>query len=595
MISTPRRRSLRLALILALAGVVAGAGWAAPVGETTAAISAARKSLSGGDGIAAEIQLKRALDGGAARRDVAALMGEALLDQGNLDKAREWLADGDFRREDAASGFRSLGRLEHRAGNLPASGRAYDRALALTSDNADLWVDIAQLRYAGGEHMLSVDAIDHALLLDPRNIRALDYKGRIVRDRFGLKPGLPWFAAQAAEAAGNAEMLGEYAATLGDLGQASDMLRVTRHMLELDGRSPRAFFLQAALASRAGDASTARTMLNRTRGALDGVPAFQMLDGIVSLQSGNAELAVESFDRLVRKQPGNARAQVLLARALYLSGEYKYLVRRMAAIADRPEASPYLLTVMGRAHESLGQRERAAIYLDRAAYGRPPFITPVREGSAIGALLAGGRVRDAVARAEKERSANPGSSAVQARAGDAQLVAGHGEAALERYRLAAEIRMPESLYLRMIAAMGEARQGPEALFLSREYFAQTPTNRTAARLTAAMLAQTGDWPAARAILEGLFGAGSAQDPRLLVDLALARLRTGDADGAEQAGQAAWRLQPANPLAQQAWALGLAATGRHDAMAAALLDQAHAILGETPLQAETRRLLASHKG
>lgn len=596
-ISTPDRRLLRLRLLLALvlAGGLAAASWAAPSPQVAQGIAQARADLAIGDGIGAEIALKRALDAGAARRDIAALMGEAMLDQGNLAKARDWLGNGDFRQEDAAAGFRSLGRLEHRAGNLPAAGRAYDRALALAPANADLWVDIAQLRYAGGEHVLSVEAVDHALALDPDNVRALDYKGRIVRDRFGLNAGLPWFAALAAAVPDNAEMLGEYAATLGDLGRAQDMLAVTRHMLEADGRNPRAFFLQAVLAARAGDASTARSMLNRTRGALDGSPAFQLLDGIVSLQSGNAKLAVQGLDRLVRKQPGNARAQVLLARALYAAGEHKYLVRRFAPLADRPEASPYLLALVGRAYEILGARERAAIYLDRAVYGRPAFIAPVREGSAVGGMLAAGRVRDALAASEKERSANPGSAATQARAGDAQLAAGHGEAALERYSLAAEIRLPESLYLRMIAGLGEARKGGEALALSRGYLAQNPANRAAARMTAALLAQAGDWQGARAIQESLYRSGGQQDPCLLIDLALSRLRTHDAQGAEQAAEAAWRLQPANPQAQQAWGLGLAATGQHGAMAAALLDQARAIVGDTSLQGEARRLLAASKG
>ncbi len=45
-----------------------------------------------GDGVSAEIALRRALDEGAPRPAVAAWLGEAYLQQGDLDAAREWLA-----------------------------------------------------------------------------------------------------------------------------------------------------------------------------------------------------------------------------------------------------------------------------------------------------------------------------------------------------------------------------------------------------------------------------------------------------------------------------------------------------------------------
>src|SRR5690606_21382383 len=84
------RADLRCASLVAAALTLGAAAPAAgPVAEASAA-------LARGDGIAAEVEAKRALDEGAPRGEVAALIGEAELLQGDLADARRWLADGEF-------------------------------------------------------------------------------------------------------------------------------------------------------------------------------------------------------------------------------------------------------------------------------------------------------------------------------------------------------------------------------------------------------------------------------------------------------------------------------------------------------------------
>ena len=230
------RRWLPLvALRYALAACLAVAGPTAAASGPSAGdlIVTARKDLAREDGIAAQVRLEQAQDKGASRKAVAAYMGEALLFQDQPEKARKWLAPGAFMPASAAEGFRALARLEQMEGNLAGAGKALDRALALTPKDATLWTEIGHLRYAGGEHMLALDAADYALRLDPQNIRALEFRGQIVRDKYGLRAALPWFEAALSHAPDDMSVLGEYAATLGEAGRAKDMLAVTRHMLEL--------------------------------------------------------------------------------------------------------------------------------------------------------------------------------------------------------------------------------------------------------------------------------------------------------------------------------------------------------------------------
>ena len=126
------------------------------------ALDKARKALARGDGIAAEEQLRASLRDAGATEDVAAYLGEAALLQDDLVTARHWLQPGRFSAATALHGYRMLGRLEMREGNLSVAGAAFDQALSIDSEQADLWVDIGHLRYRGGEQIQAIAAADRA-------------------------------------------------------------------------------------------------------------------------------------------------------------------------------------------------------------------------------------------------------------------------------------------------------------------------------------------------------------------------------------------------------------------------------------------------
>lgn len=553
-----RSASLGLAICLALA--LAGAGQAAEQAASEA-LAQARSALAAGDGIAAEAQLRRAIEGGATRPLVAAAMGEALLLQGNLGHARDWLSQGQFAPGEQGYGWRMLGRVEQAEGNLPAAGRAYDRALHHTPNDGRLWVDIGRLRYAGGEQLQAIDAADHALALDPVEVRALEFRGQLIRDSHGLVPSLAWFERGLEIEPGDLGLLGEYAATLGELDRAHAMLKVTRRMLALDPGNPRALFLQATLAARAGKTRLARDLLNRSGDRLNQVPAALLLRGILELEAGNANLAIDGLDRLVRAQPANAGAVLGLARAAYVAGDDVQLRKLVAATRDAP---PYLLALEGRTLEREGRRDLAAPLLDRAAASLDSGITILAEEEDLRVLaadwaerpgllgiglryvrklLGAGDMVTAENVAERTRAANPGSGDAQAVAGDVQLLRGNAAGAIERYALAARVRADASLTARQARALDAAGRPGEADDLVESRLAASPTNPGLNRLAAERAATRKNWPRAAAVA----GYLTARNPRsvgALQLLAEARLALGDQAGARQAAVSLQALQPA---------------------------------------------------
>ena len=605
----PTRRLMVRTLCAVLALALAAPSEALPEAAKVY-LAAANQALARGDGIAAEVELQRALRAGATRPEVAAAMGEAMLDQHELSKARTWLGPGQFAKGTEAQGWRLRGLLERMDGNLAAAGQAFDKAMAANPKDPLLWVEIGRLRYVGGEQLQAIDAAHNAVVLGPLNPRALEFQAELTRDALGYAAALPLYEQALEQAPNDTALLSEYAAALGEAGRSADLLTASRRLIARSG-DPHGFFFQAVLAARAGDLQLARAMLNRTGGKLANTPAGQLVAGVLELEAGNANAAVRALTPLADAQPANQRVQLLLARALYEAGEYSQLYARYGDLALRSDASPYLLTVLARALEDQGNRVAAAPLLDRAAAASLAPLLPIATGDGPGAfagranadpaalgavvpyvrsLLAAGDVVGARRVAGRFVQLRPGSADAQGLLGDVELIAGNGGAALNHYLLSSRVRFPDQLLLRIGLAFDKAGQSAMAQPLVAQYLTAFPGSRLAARIAANQAALAGDWPSARALLENLRLRGGNRDFRLLADLSFARLRSGDPEGALEAAQRAWVLQPASPVAAQAYGMALAELGRDPVQARQLLELAKRSGGDNPLLAAARKKL-----
>jgi tetratricopeptide (TPR) repeat protein len=571
------------------------------------ALETAHEALANGDGIAAEAALRQALGEGAPRPEIAPAMGEAELLQGDLDAAREWLGPGEFAPDQRLYGFHQLARLEMAAGNLQAASEAFDKALAIGVGTAEMWVDIGRLRYRRAQQHLAFDAVHNALTLDPENPRAIEFRGQLARDAQGLKTALGWFARGLKTNPDDIGLLGEYAATLGELGRAKAMLKVTRRMIELDGNNPRAFYLQAVLAARAGNDELARKLLWRTEGAYSDTAAGRVLAGVLDLRAGNPGLALQSFGKLADRQPDNRHAQLLLARAEFADGDYRGVIEDFAAAAARPDASPYLLTLIGRSYEVLGDRGAAAPFLDRAARASAPAVSPIDVGEAgqltlfrfgddplridvgvakVRGLIRAGKFGEAQAVLADFQRQYPASADIEVLCGDVALVRGDAAGALAQYRKAARIRRSLSLVQRMVAAYRELGETDAAGAEARDFLAEHPMDGGAARLVADFALANGEWRRAQVLLAHARAVGGGErDPQLLTGLSRAALASGDVAAATQAAQAAVAAQRANGRAAYALARTLRAGGDEHG-ARVLFAKARGLgVGARPLLAE----------
>ena len=393
----------------------------------------------------------------------------------------------------------ALGRQLMSEGELAAAGEAFDRALALDPDRAGLWVDIARLRYRGGEHFSALDAAERALALGPGDPEALWFSGQLVRDAVGPRAALPFYRRAAAPETARDAMKLDFAATLGEAGQADEALGVIRDVATRSDLDPLGYRVQAVIAARAGNWELANALMRRAGPPEE--PAAMLLSGLIDLQLGNAASAAQTFDRLAALQPDNRLAALLLARALAAAGSHRELVHRFAERAARDDAPPYLKMLMARSLEAVGERGRAAAFLaaaraepgDRMAVLR---AAPEEDDLAIVAApinAFASRLRDAIGRGDRVavRAAArelhrrfPGSADAASLAGDAHYALEELERALVLYERAARIRTSWSLVRRMALAHARLGDRPAARRTLRAFLVENPGHRRAAALLA---------------------------------------------------------------------------------------------------------------
>jgi len=551
----------------------------------------AQQALADRDGLGAEIILRKMLAAGTPLPEVAALMGQAELQQDQPAEARKWLEASEFSPQTRGQGFHMLGRVEMLAGNLPAAGQAFDQSLKSVPDNPELWVDIGRLRYLGGEQTQAVEASIHAVELDPENPAALQFRAQLVRDAEGMAAALPWYEAALERNPDNLALMGDYAATLGESGQAKDMLRIVRRMIEIDEYNARAFFLQAVLAARGGEFDLARNLLTRSGNLEREIPAAMMLSGIIDMEKGNYASAAQMFDNLERMQPDNTRIRLLAARSLSLGGNHRELVYRFKDRAMLPGATPYLATLVGRSYEVLDQRDKAAPFLDFAAKQREAGIRPMRTDTALNVaanrgpqsgrdavalvrgLIGAGQNAAAIANAEAFLRRAPGSGDALALTGDAYLAAGRPDKASDYYARAAAIRQSWPLTRRMIAAEVAARRKQSGKTLLEYHLAGHSANTETAIMLAEAELAAGNPQKAALLLDQAIANGAGRDPHALVLRAGAALEVNDLETARSTALRAYSLQKMNRAATAMLAEVLAKTGDTNGQSDALARKA----------------------
>ncbi|MDQ1231052.1 tetratricopeptide repeat protein [Sphingomonas sp. SORGH_AS_0879] len=556
----------------------------------------ARTSLLLGQGVTAEAALDRALVDGVPRVRTLADRAEARLLLGNVAGAQD--AVNRMPAERDAAMMRVAAQLRARQGKGGAVlRRSLEQLVARFPNDARGWTDLGRSRFGAGDMDGATQAAARAVALAPADPAALTLQGEVVRARYGLTAGLPWFRAALARDAYYHPALIQYAATLGDLGRASDAVAATRTALISEPGSPEALYLQAVIAARAGQYALAQHALQLTGGALAARPSVALLDGALAYAQGRPQRAVRVWSRLVTMQPMNVAARRLLALAQIGIGDRAAALATLRPILSRADADGYALRLAAIAQSgdsselidriAKAQRSDAAIFrsdrpvgdLALAAGGSP--TDPTYALGLIRGLASHGDQAAALQKVQALVRASPGAAVAQMAYGDMLAVTGRMTEAVGPYARAANLTFDEPAMLRLIDAyqrIGQSRAAATALGL---YLSQNSQSLPARRLLAAWQMAAGQWDDAIEMLEGLRTQLGPGDIALLHNLAIAYAESGDGVVARRYAAAAYRLDPMNAGVADAYGIALAANGE-EAGARQLFDKALALAPGDPV-------------
>jgi cellulose synthase operon protein C len=561
-----------------------------------------RIMLALGDGAGAEAELRAAEERGMPVIKLRHLYGHAALLQGDKDRAIDEASADTLPTISQSYAQRIIGQAALASGDFALARQSFDKAATLTPNSSLLWSDIARFRIASGDVGGALEAARRSVSLNRRNIDGLMLMGELVRGQFGLVAAIPWYEQILQLDRGHLGAMTELAATLGDAGRARAMLGVTRKMLAADPGNPKAYFLQAVLAARAGDFPLARAMMYRTKNQIDTVPAVMLLNAVLYLKDDNAEQAIQTLQNLVKAQPTNLKAKRLLGAAMWRSGDAESAIAVLHPMADRPDADSYTLSVIGRAYEEQGEGGAAAVFLDRAAApvrGDPvPFdmagslATLARASAAdannadiaipqISRMIAAGQTGAALQKAKQLAKANPGVPAAHVLVGDALMAMDKPQDAAAAYQAAANIRFSEPIALRFIDALSKAGRDGAALRVLDMFLAQNPRSVAGLLLAADHFMATGAWDQAISVLEGLRGRLGNRDATLLGNLGWAWFNKRDYDKAAQFSAAAYSIAPGNPAVANSYGWILFKSGKDKVQGVKLLSKAAAIAPNHP--------------
>ncbi|WP_433910895.1 tetratricopeptide repeat protein [Sphingomonas yabuuchiae] len=564
----------------------------------TAQMMLARTSLLLGEGVTADAALDRALADGVPLNETLAARAEARLIQDDLAGAQDAVDRMPAERDAAMA--RIAAQVEAAEDDSGFGGAALRQELQRLADlypkDARIWTDLGRSRFGAGDMEGASRASARAAGLAPADPDALTLQGEVLRARYGLAAGLPWFQAALARDAYHLRALLQYAATLGDLGRASEALAATRSALVSQPGNPEAFYLQAVIAARAGRYALAQQLLQLTGGTLRMRPGVAMLEGAVAYAQGRPQRAVRAWTRLVTMQPMNVVARQLLAAAQIGAGDRPAALATLRPILARTDAAGYAIRL-----GIVADPDAAAALSDRAALARRGDAAIFRSDRAVIDLKIGakdaptdptyalGLIRGLASQGDRAGAirvaqslvvASPGAPAAQLAYGDILATAGRNAEALRPYAKAADLTFDEPTMLRLVDSYqrtGRARDAAVSLGL---YLSQNPQSVPARRLLAQWQMAAGRWDDAIETLEGLRAQLGLRDIALLHDLAVAYVGAGDGVVARRYAAAAYRLAPMNAAVADAYGQALAADGAPDA-ARQLFDKALALAPGDP--------------
>lgn len=383
-----------------------------------------RALQASGDLLAAEVAYTEALRLGVNRSEVVVPLAQTLVGQG-----RPGALMGDQRFATAGLPPAVQARLlvvlagaHSDLGDTREALKTIEAARALDPRSAESWLAEVPIRIRARQFSEARGAADRALALQPGSAEALYLRGSASHAAGELAAALAQYDAALKADPRHLESLLARAGILFDQGRLPEAGRDVEAARRSAPKDPRARYLGALLAERAGDNQAARAALAEVTNLLDPVPTEFMrfrpqlliLGGLAHYGLGQFEKAKPYLETLQKQQTGNPAVKLLAQIHLHDKNDDRAIEVLDAYLRSQPADSQAQI-LLASAHMNQGRHARAAQVLQEALKaGDSPQLN-----TALGlSLVRGGKAGDALAPLEAAYKRDPS----QTRAGAALAV-----------------------------------------------------------------------------------------------------------------------------------------------------------------------------
>jgi putative PEP-CTERM system TPR-repeat lipoprotein len=404
--------------------------------------------LLNGEAASAEIELTEALRSGVNRAEVVVALAQALAAQG---KQTQMVDDTRLTPAGLPNSVQFQLLLVRAAaasdtGDVRSAAKTIQEARALDPKAVGSWLAEVPLRIRAGQFTEALGAAEQALKLAPELSEAHYQKGSVLHVQGQTQAALSAYERALTLDSAHVEARLARAGIWVDSGRDKDAQADLKELQLLAPADPRALYLGALLAERAGDVADARVALKNVTALLDSVPIefirwrsqALMLNGLahyglgelekakpyleyalrqqansplakllakIYLAEANLNRAAEVLDGYLKAHPGDGQALLMLASTQMAQGRHGRATALMQE-ALRAKDSPEFRASLGLSLMQGGQNANATDELEQAFKSNPK---QAYAGMALVTLhLRNGQTAKALAVAQSLLKLNPG-------------------------------------------------------------------------------------------------------------------------------------------------------------------------------------------
>ena len=331
--------------------------------------------LANGDIVAAEVAFSEAMRLGVSRSEVVLPLAQVLVNQGKqkLLLTDERFALAGLPRNVQASLLLLKAGANADLGEMRDGLAAIKEARAINPNEPGSWLSEVPIRIRGGQLPEAQAAGEKALSLAPESAAAHYALGQVAHVRGELKVAVGWYDKALQMRPLDVEARVSRAGLLMDLGRLDDAEADIESLLKTSPIEPRASYLKALLAERQGKQADARDAYNRVTGLLDPVPPeflryrpqLLMLGGMSHYALRQFEKARPYLEGVQRQQPGSPVAK-LLAKIHLSEKNVDRAIDTLEAYVRAHPTDAQALMLLASSNMSQGRYTRASQLLQQA-------------------------------------------------------------------------------------------------------------------------------------------------------------------------------------------------------------------------------------